>query len=73
MNHNPIIPIDSFWEFHGFLLSCRCIEGAGLIAEFESAGVGELSFLPNGLVGVINSTSSRVRSHLLVESRIFLG
>lgn len=65
------------------------IEGAGLIAEFESAGVGELnivicfgwfgrrefwlSFLANGLVGFINSTSSRFRSHLLVESVIFVG
>lgn len=39
-------------------------------------GLGEESFLsfffPNGLAGFINSTSTRLRSDVLVESRIFV-
>lgn len=69
MNPNPTTPNRFCWGNPLNSRQCRdfigivffAIEGAGLIAEFESAGVGELSFLPNGLVGFINSTSSRFR------------
>ena len=43
------------WDFMGFLWFCAPlnIEGAGLIAEFESAGVGELNSV--GLVWLVSS------------------